>query len=450
MVYRRFSINVIIRVIIISLLAFGMVYGLTQTEWLITNVVMGLVVAALIAELIYYVERTNRDLKNFLLAIKYRDFANTFTLTNLSASHDELKEAFNIITNEFQNLRAEKESNHQYLQNVVEHVGIALICFNESGEIQLMNNAAQRMLHKPYLKNIQALQHVDADLLYTLQKLKSGERELVKLVIREELLNLSIEATEFKLQDEYFKLISLQNIRPELDEKELEAWQKLIRVTTHEIMNSVTPIISLTELINTLIEDESGRQKSLEEIHPEDIEDIRQGLYTIENRSKGLLRFVNAYRSIYKQPKPKFEKVVVGDLLQRLATLFKSEFQQRNIQFEMDVPPYEMLMMADPQLLEQVLINLLKNAMQAVDGQLDAKIQLSAFRTAENRTIVQVQDNGGGIPEELKEQVFIPFFTTKEKGSGVGLSLSRQIMRLHKGRIWFNELEKGVVFNVEV
>lgn len=450
MVYRRFSINVIVRVIIIAFLAFGMVYGLTQTEWLITNVVMALVGVALITELIYYVERTNRDLKNFLLAIKYRDFANTFTLSNLSPSHNELKEAFNIITSEFQNLRAEKESNHQYLQNVVEHVGIALICFNESGNIQLMNHAAQRMLHKPYLKNIQALQHVDSDLLFTLQKLKSGERELVKLVIREELLNLSVEATEFKLQNEYFKLISLQNIRSELDEKELEAWQKLIRVTTHEIMNSVTPIISLTELINTLIEDESGNQKPLEDIHPEDIEDIRQGLHTIENRSKGLLRFVNAYRSIYKQPKPNFQKVVVQDLLQRLVTLFKNEWPQRNIQFNIEVPPYEMVMTADPQLLEQVLINLLKNAMQSVDGQSDGEVRLIVFRTAENRTIIQVQDNGEGIPEELKEQVFIPFFTTKEKGSGVGLSLSRQIMRLHKGRIWFNELERGVVFNIEV
>lgn len=450
MVYRRFSINVIIRVSIICLLAFGIVYGLTQTEWLMTNVVMILVGIGLIAELIYYVERTNRDLKNFLLAIKYRDFANTFTLTKLSPSHDELKQAFNIITSEFQNLRAEKESNHQYLQNVVEHVGIALICFDDEGNIQLMNQAAQRMLHKPYLQNIQGLKHVDMDLLYTLQRLKSGERELLKLVVKEELLNLAVEATEFKLQGTSYKLISLQNIRPELDEKELEAWQKLIRVTTHEIMNSVTPIISLTGLINDLIEDESGQQKPLEEIHPEDIKDIRQGLHTIENRSKGLLRFVNAYRSIYKQPKPNFQKVVVQELLQRLATLFKSEWQQRSIRFEMDVPDYELIMTADPELLEQVLINLLKNAMQAVEDKEDAHIILSTFRTAENRTIIQVQDNGGGIPEEFKEQIFIPFFTTKEKGSGVGLSLSRQIMRLHKGRIWFNEWEKGVVFNVEV
>ncbi|MFK7905199.1 MAG: PAS domain-containing sensor histidine kinase [Chitinophagales bacterium] len=450
MVYRRFSINIIIRVCILALIAFGMVYGLTETEWLITNVVMGFVLLGLIVELIYYVERTNRDLKNFLLAIKYRDFANTFTLTNLSPSHNELKEAFNIITNEFQNLRAEKESNHQYLQNVVEHVGVALICFDEDGKIQLMNQAAQKMLHKPYLQSIQALKYVDADLLYSLQKLKSGERELSKLVIQDEILNLAVEATEFKLQDKYYKLISLQNIRSELDEKELEAWQKLIRVTTHEIMNSVTPIISLTELINTLIEDEEGNQKPLDEIHPEDIEDIRQGLHTIENRSKGLLRFVNAYRSIYKQPKPNFQKVVVQDLLQRLAVLFKSEWQQRNIRFEMNLPPYELMMTADPELLEQVLINLLKNAMQAVEKKPDAHIKLNVFRTVENRTIIQVEDNGGGISEELKEQVFIPFFTTKEKGSGVGLSLSRQIMRLHKGRIWFNELEEGVVFNIEV
>ncbi len=432
------------------MLAFGIVYGLTETEWLMTNVVLILIGVGLIAELIYYVERTNRDLKNFLLAIKYRDFANTFTLTKLSPSHDELKQAFNIITTEFQNLRAEKESNHQYLQNVVEHVGIALICFDDKGEIQLMNHAAQKMLHKPYMQNIQGLRHVDRDLLYTLQRLKSGERELLKLVVKDELLNLAIEATEFKLQDTSYKLISLQNIRTELDEKELEAWQKLIRVTTHEIMNSVTPIISLTGLINTLIEDESGEQKALEEILPEDIEDIRQGLHTIENRSKGLLRFVNAYRSIYKQPKPNFQKVIAQDLLQRLATLFKSEWQERSIRFEMDVPDYDLMMTADPELLEQVLINLLKNAMQAVEGKADARILLSAFRTAENRIILQVQDNGGGIPEDFKEQIFIPFFTTKEKGSGVGLSLSRQIMRLHKGRIWFTELEEGVVFNVEV
>lgn len=449
MIFKRFRFNVVIRVLIISGISLFLKYALAeQSSWLMTNLFTMLVLVIATAELIYYVEKTNRDLESFLLAIKHRDYTHTFTRAKRGKSFASLHFAFNQVIKGYQVLRAEKESHHQYLQNVVEHVSVALLCYSsKTGSIQLMNRAAKRLLDRPYMSNIKIMRRVDPLLLETILRLENGERQLVKSLINEELLQIAVQATEFKLQDDEYKLISLQDIKEELDEQEVASWHKLIRVLTHEIMNSVTPIISLTKALNNVMVNPDGKPKALEEIGEESAEDIRIGFRTIENRSKGLLHFVHAYRNLTRIPQPNFRQVEAAQMLQRIYRLMKPEFDRHAIDFGLQLPSHSLSTQADPELIEQVLINLVKNALEALSFTENAQVQLSAHRNHEGKTVLSVKDNGSGIDKEFQDKIFIPFFTTKKQGSGIGLSLSRQIMRLHKGSISFHSTpQEGTTF----
>jgi len=301
--------------------------------------------------------------------------------------------------------------------------------------VELFNTAAKKILKIPRLKNIKSLECLSKDLVTTLFNLKPREKVLIKIENENELLHLALYATEFKLSGQKYSLVSIQNIHSELEEKELEAWQKLIRVLTHEIMNSLTPIVSLASTLNELIHESYQNQNIKEELHPEYVKDIDQALNTIKKRSEGLLHFVNAYRNLTLIPKPKFQIFSIKDLFFRVEKLMEQNLKNKAINFETKVEPESLELTGDPELIEQVLINLLLNSLQAVKEVKNSWIKLEAYLDERGRIIIQVKDNGPGIPEKNIEKVFIPFFSTKEGGSGIGLSLSRQIMRLHNGTI---------------
>ena len=446
---RNFRIHVFLRVGLLCFAIFILIYALQQDDWFMTTIFAGLGVLLMTAELIRYVEKTNRDLKGFLLSIKYQDFTNTFSSSRRGKSFTELHDAFDIVTKEFQNLRAEKESHYLYLQNVIEHVRVALLCFSPTGDVLLMNRAAKKLLNKPYLNNIEALAKTHAKLQEIIIDLKPKERRLVKVLLQHELVQLAVQSTEFKLQDQEYKLVSLQNIRSELEAQEIETWQKLIRVLTHEIMNSVTPIISLTESIDDLLEEGADDAGHLSELEEEDVEDIRDGVKTILGRSRGMLHFVDAYRNLARIPKPKFHRLKLADLAFSAQTLLQPEMDKRNITFELMIHESAPEIQGDSELLSHVLINLLKNAMEALDNRPNPKIILHVLQTGNGKSMMKVEDNGPGISDEFLQQIFIPFFTTKKKGSGIGLSLSRQIMRMHRGSISVQTKEgKGTVFTL--
>lgn len=438
MIFKSFRFHIIIRVLLLALAVFVFQFVWEQHNWPMTKLFFGAVIVGLVAELIRYVEKTNRDLQNFLLAIRHKDFTQTFTSEKRGKSFSGLKDAFNQIIKGYQDLRAEKESHYQYLQNVIEHVSVALLCYSRDGEIMLMNHAASELLSRPYMSNISILGRINAELLEAVQSIETGEKKLVKIVINEDLKHLAVQATEFKLQQTDYKLVSFQDIRSELDEKEVDTWQKLIRVLTHEIMNSVTPIISLAKVVNTLMTDEKGIRKPLKDIDEDDADDILNSVQTIESRSKGLLHFVHAYRNLTRIQKPNFKTVVIKDLINRVESLLRPEFEKRAVEFQVSVPDSEVSIQGDAELLEQVLINLIKNALEAVEGNPAPKVEISAFQFNDQRSAIQIKDNGQGIDNEYIDKIFIPFFTTKKKGSGIGLSLSLQIMRMHKGSINFN------------
>jgi signal transduction histidine kinase len=399
---------------------------------------LGLAVVYQVISLILYVEKTNRELARFLLALRYQDFSLTFKDEKLGGSFSRLRQAFTEIMDSFRKIRMEKEEHYQYLQIIVQHVGIGLLAFQGDGDVELINPAAKKLFKVPYLKNIKALKSFSPELLQTLQTMRPHQKALVKVETDGDVLNLALYSREFKLREQRFTLVSIQNIQSELEEKEIESWQKLIRVLTHEIMNSITPIASLASTIDDLIGESSGSPRSEQagdETRREALSDIHHAAQTIQKRSQGLLQFVDAYRNLTLIPQPHPETFPIEELFQRVKKLMAPQVGENVRDFRSSVEPEDLKLFADPALIEQVLINLLLNAAHSVAGRDDARILLTAYQDGQARTLIEVKDNGPGIPPENIDKIFIPFFSTKEGGAGIGLSFSRQVMHLHRGSI---------------
>jgi two-component system, NtrC family, nitrogen regulation sensor histidine kinase NtrY len=347
----------------------------------------------------------------------------------------------------FQKTRSEKEEHYRYLQTVMQHVGVGLISYNLGGKVEFINNAAKKILNISYLNNIEMLNSVTKGLGTSLLTIKAGEKSTLKIADENELIQLIVYATEFKMRDQLYTLISLQNIQSELEEKEMESWQKLIRVLTHEIMNSITPISSLAATVNYMLEKEDNPADGVKD---ETINDIKIAVNTIQKRSEGLLHFVDDYRNLTKIPKPNFEIFPVKNLFERIEKLMENKLNENKISFSTSIEPASLEVTADPELIEQVLINLLINSIQALSEINNPKINLAAYLDDRGKITLRITDNGPGISDELQEKIFIPFFSTKKNGSGIGLSLSRQIMRSHGGSIRISSYpNKETVFTLK-
>lgn len=437
----KFRINIIIRVFVLTGLITGLVFSLYQGLYL-TTAFLGILLVIAVYSLVQYVNQTNRDLANFFTSVQYNDFTTTTSAHHRGESFGDLYEGFKLINRKFKDIRAEKEANHQFLQTIVEHVEIGLLCIDQNDEIILMNRALGAMLHKSYLINLSGLRQINDQLYDLIKHMKAGERELIKLNIGNQLLQLAVQRIDLRLQNEPFQLITFQNIRSELEEQELVAWQKLIRILTHEIMNSVAPISSLSSTLKDLIGEQEQIQKPL-------LQEVKSSLDVIEKRSRGLLNFTETYRTLTRIPPPNFQLIDAGEMIRRLHTLFKGEIEERKIIWEPHLPPTAVTFQGDPALLEQVLINLVKNSIEAMEQTGDPKLILLLQKLTSGKIQIQLIDNGPGIPEETLDQIFVPFFTTKEDGSGIGLSLSRQILRLHKGNIELqSKVGEGTVVTV--
>jgi two-component system, NtrC family, nitrogen regulation sensor histidine kinase NtrY len=445
MVYNRFRFRVLLRFGLLMAVTGVFLYVLLHQHWYITAFCLSLIILALLLDLFHYLEKTNRELVRFFSAIRYEDFTQRFQPEHPTGSFADLYGELNNTIEAFQRIKADKEANHLYLQNLVAHMGIGIITFNEAGEVNLMNQAAKDLLQVPHLTGIQALQRVSPELVAAMETLENEESKLVVLTRPEEQLLLTVKASTFRLQGQSLKIISLQNIRSEMEEKELEAWQKLIRVLSHEIMNSITPVISLTNSIGTLVETELVNRKDDGELDEEVVQDIRTGLQTIEKRSEGLLHFVDKYRKLTRIPKPRLQPLDLNELLKRIQQLLQREFRVSHVQLLVRLPATRLPINADADMIEQVLLNLIKNAQEACQECPGPQVEIKAYADAQenNRVKVEVKDNGKGIPAEILEQIFVPFYTTKRHGSGIGLSLSRQIMRLHKGSLRVSNTSPG-------
>ncbi len=423
------------RVILLTLSILLFFFLINLTKYTISLIIVVVLIAIQTILLIKFVERINKKLKIFLDSIRHSDFSSSFTDQGLGRSFDQLNNAFQNVILEFKKNRAEKEEHYNYLQTVVQHVSIGIISFKRDGKVDMFNNAVKKILKINNLRNVYELDNIKDGFSDILLKMKAGEKYLVKIFIEDELLQLSIYATEFRMRDEEFVLISLQNIHAELEEKEIESWQKLIRVLTHEIMNSITPISSLASTVQEILIDEDSDQIKLKDLDDEDVESIQIAIKTIHNRSEGLLNFVDIYRNLTRIPKPNFRYFRISELFERTEHLLKPKLSKLKIKFLYKIFPEDIMLTADPDLIDQVVINLLLNAIDAVKKVENPQVSIIASKTMHGKINIDFIDNGYGIKPDILDKIFMPFFTSKREGSGIGLSLSRQIMHLHKGTI---------------
>ena len=384
--------------------------------------------------LIEYLDRSNENIASFLDSIQFDDLSYSFKTASDDPAVKRLHEELNAAMLKLRNSRREKDSEFLFFKNIVMHVGIGLIVFKEDGNIEIFNSAARKLLKINRVEKLNDLKDVSETLVHVFEKLKTGGRELVRLKIGEELVQLSAYAIELNLRGENVKLISVQNIQSELEEKEMEAWQNLVRVLTHEIMNSVTPISSLAGIV------EEELKPHVNDLHPlplskDQMADIHLSLQTISKRSEGLIHFVKEFRSLTAIPKPRPTQINVRSLFDELTVLHKRDLADREIQLITSVYPEDLTLSADKNMVEQVLINLIRNAIQSFEDQADKQVEMKAYVNEKSRAVISIKDNGTGIDPEAMEKIFIPFFTTKKTGSGIGLSLSRQIMRQHQGTL---------------
>ena len=402
---------------------------------MITSVLIAVIIIFQVVYLIHYVDRTNRDLSSFLESIRFSEFTRSFQIEGMGSSFNELNRAFNDVISDFQKVRSEKEEHFHYLQSIVQNIDVAIIAYRKDGTVEMINKAAKQLFQIHSLKNIKGLEQLSQELVNTLLNLNPGENTLVKVQDQDDILQLAIYSTEFKVKEKLIILATINNIQSVLEEQETEAWQKLIRVLTHEIMNSITPIASLSSTLDIMLKSITDGGNIREDMDMDTVTEIQQALQTINKRSTGLLHFVNTYRNLTRIPKPNFKIFPVTDLYKNIYLLMEEELVESKIKFVTSVEPDNIRVSADEQLIEQVIINLIRNSIHALEGRKDPTIELKAYYNKRGRVTMQVTDNGAGILPEVLDKIFIPFFTTKQSGSGIGLSLSRQILRLHNGTI---------------
>jgi two-component system nitrogen regulation sensor histidine kinase NtrY len=451
MLLNKFFINVLIRVIFIVLSSVVLGIVLQHLDHGYYYTLTGMIVLILFQTymLVNLVNKTNTDLEIFFSAVQDHDSSVRFSKKTKSNSFRKLHDRMNSLNTIIQNAKIENERTSQFLKRVVEHVDIGLLSFDANGKIEIYNRAAQRYLNVQQPRQLSSLKTMNDEIFEIINTIKPGQEILHKMKIDNLLQNILVKATELKFESNVIKLVSFQDITNELDKKELDSWQRLIRVLTHEIMNSISPITSLTTVISGYFKKKDDENPvSLELIDHQIVSKTLSGLNTIEETGKGLLDFVDKYRSLTSLPKPNLSKFTIDNLFRKCKLLMESNLSD-NIKIIASAYPEDIAIVADYAQVEQVLINLIKNASEALSEKKNGTIHLKAFYV-DDTTLIQVEDNGIGISGDIIEDIFVPFYTTKENGSGIGLSLSKQIMQNHNGTISVNSApDKGSKFTLK-
>jgi len=381
--------------------------------------------------------KAQMEVEQFVESIHYRDFSRYFDVKQAPVELQSLRQGFNEINTTFKHISRERETQYQYLQKILELVNTGILSYeHKSGDISWMNEAFKNMLGIPYLKTIHSLERRDVNLYQEILNLRPGENKVVSVTKDNNSFKTLMAVTAFQTDGKIYKLIAFQDVNEALDEQEAKSWKKLLSVMTHEIMNSVAPIASLAETLSHRLQ----ASAALLDGQPGALEDLQIGVGTIRRRSEGLLKFAETYRNLNKITTLNLTRIYVRDLFENLHVLMEPTFEQKGIEMEIILKDPDMTLDADVSLIEQVLINLVVNAVEAVKDGAEPTITLLGT-TYNGRPLVKVADNGTGMSPELMENIFIPFFSTKKTGSGIGLSLCKQIMLLHKGNIQVQSIE---------
>lgn len=430
MIFKSFEGRLIARVAILFLILSASAYVIVSRQYVYLLILLPLLLYLLV-ELIRFQREALKEIHQFVKSIQYRDFSGYFDVKHAPTELQSLRKDLNEINNTFRLISREKETQYQYLQKILELVDTGILSYELlEGEVVWMNESLKKLLQVPYLKTIHSLDKRDHGLYTEIQQLRAGESKIATAQLDKHPVKVLLSATAFQTEGKKYKLIAFQNVHEALDETESRAWQKLLSVMTHEIMNSVAPISSLADTLKSRLQETITNGAS-----SEDFEDLEAGFSTIKRRSEGLLKFAETYRNLNKITTLNLNKVYLREVFTNLYRLMQPTMAQKNIKLEIKLNEADLSLQADTNLLDQVLINLLVNAIEAVRDRPEPKITLSAFIASDKKIVIKVADNGSGMSAEVQEKIFIPFFSTKKQGSGIGLSLCKQIVMLHRGTI---------------
>jgi nitrogen fixation/metabolism regulation signal transduction histidine kinase len=442
MTYRHFSILLMLRLVVVRIAMAATLWLWLQPGYHSATLAAAAIMLIASAELWRHVYRTNKEVTRFLEAARYADFSQRFEMEELGTGFGPLGDAFTEILQRFRTARATHETENRRLRALVEHIPVPLMSIHADNTITLQNNAARRLFGAAQVARLEDLNQFGPAFCESVSSAVPGRRELVTFAVEGVEYRLTLAATEIIIGERRDRLISLQDIQTELDVTQADAWQDLVRVLTHEIVNSITPITSLASTASHLVDDvidKAGRNLPL----ANDLDDLKDAVSTVERRSGSLLQFVDSYRQLTRLAPPERKRVPIGDLFHAVQLLTQAEWPDSPMELTAAVKPETLDVFADRDLLEPVLINLIRNAVHATAGLERPRITLSSFLSGRGSTVIEVADNGPGVPEEIARKIFVPFFTTKEKGSGVGLALARQVMVAHGGFITVGRADLG-------
>jgi two-component system nitrogen regulation sensor histidine kinase NtrY len=439
MISKSFYFNILARILLIVILTIFLGYFIFVGKSLRISIIGFLVITLLTVSLVAYVNTTNKKIKYFFDSVRNEDSNLSFPVEEKNRIVREIYSNMMRVNDQIQQLKINNFNQEQYFRTLIEHLGIGIITFNNRGFILHSNSFAKRILAADVLTHIKQIERTDRRLYRTIKNIKPLERRLIPLNTERGEIQLSLKATSFRTNEDELVILSIQDIKNELDEKEVESWMKLIRILMHEIMNSITPITSLSESLSTIYSRE-GTPVSPENLNSKAISATLQGLNVIKEQGKSLLSFVDSYRKLTRVPEPDKKLFEVADLMNRIKVLYSSLDKSDKIDLAVTLKEPDLKIFADKNLISQVLLNLVRNALEAIDGNRDGKISIVAGLDSNQHPEICVIDNGPGIPEENIDEIFVPFFTTRQSGSGIGLSISRQIMRVHGGNLTVRSL----------
>jgi nitrogen fixation/metabolism regulation signal transduction histidine kinase len=443
MIFKNTEWRIVIRVVMLFITLSAESFCLVK-QWYLAAALLSPLIIYLVVDFFNFHREAQQELSQFVEAIHYRDFSRNFDVKHAPQDIKPLRKGFNEINSTFKVISKEKETQYQYLQKILELVDTGILSYKHTdGEVVWMNETLKKMIHLPYLKTIHSLSKRDEDLYNKVIALKPGESKIATAHAERKSFKVLLSATGFQTDGEKFTLIAFQNVDEALDETESKAWQKLLSVMTHEIMNSIAPISSLADTLKTSLEESVGHLSNSQG----SVDDLKLGIDTIKRRSEGLLKFAETYRNLNKITTLNLQKVYVRDLFENLNTLMEPTLEKKNIELEIVLKDPSLVVEADISLVEQVLINLVVNSIDAVKDRDNARIVLAADINSSKKIVIKVGDNGPGMSDEVLDKIFIPFFSTKKNGSGIGLSLCKQIMMLHHGNIHAQSAEgQGTTF----
>jgi two-component system nitrogen regulation sensor histidine kinase NtrY len=442
MVFRFFVVALLLRLVLVGAAMTLVIWLLLKPGYHSATLLASIVLALLVAELWRYVSRTNREMARFLDAVRFADYSQRFDFEKAGSGFADLGRTFTAIIDELRGRRTHQESEMRHLKALIEHIPVPLMTVHARNAITLQNNAARRLFGATHVTRVSDLRQFGAGFARAVDEAIPGDRELVTFTVEGAEYRLTLAATEIIIEGNRERLISLQDIQTEIDATQAEAWQDLVRVLTHEIMNSITPVTSLAQTASELIDD-VVQDAGPESPHAEDLEDVQNAVATVARRSDSLMQFIDSYRQISRLAPPEKKRVALVDLFEIVTSLAQAEWDDPGVALNSTVEPSGLYVYADRDLLEPMLLNLLRNAWQATKGTKEPAIELRGRLNRRGNTVIEVMDNGHGVPAEIATKIFVPFFTTREGGSGVGLALARQVMIAHGGFIRLGQKSDG-------